>query len=403
MAVVDRYILRQIAKPILTAIAIGLLVLLAERMVRLLDVTLGKRNSFGVVFELLTYLLPHYLGLAVPVALFLGLLFGFNKLSRDSEIDAFLAAGIGLHRLIRPVVYLSIVLCAFSLLIFGWLQPYARSAYRNVLFTVKNVEVFYLAEEGVFMQAGTRTFILDSLSRKDGSFKKIFLFDNRDAKGSETLTAATGKLIPDPTGQRPILHLEKGHRLDIPARPNFHSADPLPAPVAGDFAFADTPLGKLSEKLTRNRGVDEREMTLPELFAARNDISPDIGVNAMTAELNGRLVNIAGMLLLPILALPFALGRRRHLRAYRFGVAVALLISYHEIIQQGTLITANSGTTPFLTIWLPFALLSVFSLWRFWTTCFTVSTDRFDPLFDRLALWTRAIRHRLFPQYESQQ
>ena len=104
MQVLDRYILKQIAKPLLTAIAIGMLILLAERMVRLLDVTLGKRNSFGVVFELLAYLLPHYLGQAIPVALFLGLMFGFNKLSRDSEIDAFLAAGIGLHRLIAPVV-----------------------------------------------------------------------------------------------------------------------------------------------------------------------------------------------------------------------------------------------------------------------------------------------------------
>ena len=73
MAIADRYILRQVAKPILTAIAIGMMVLLAERMVRLLDVTLGKRNSFAVVFELLAYLAPHYLGLAVPLALFLGL------------------------------------------------------------------------------------------------------------------------------------------------------------------------------------------------------------------------------------------------------------------------------------------------------------------------------------------
>ena len=89
MSVVDRYILRQISKPLITAIIIGMLVLLAERMVRLLDVTLGKRNSFGMVFELLAYLLPHYLGMAIPVALFLGLMFGFSKLSRDSEIDAF--------------------------------------------------------------------------------------------------------------------------------------------------------------------------------------------------------------------------------------------------------------------------------------------------------------------------
>ena len=97
--IADRYVLRQVAKPLVTAMTIGLLVLLAERMVRLLDTTLGKKNSFGVVFEMLAYLAPHYLGLALPAALFLGLLFGFNRMSRDSEVDAFLASGVGVHRL----------------------------------------------------------------------------------------------------------------------------------------------------------------------------------------------------------------------------------------------------------------------------------------------------------------
>src|SRR3990170_5847246 len=121
VTIVDRYIVRQVLKPLLTAVSIGLLMLLAERMVRLLDVTLGKKNSFSVVFELLAYLVPHYLGLALPAAMFLGLLFGFNRLSKDSEIDAFLAAGIGLHRLVRPVVGLAVVLALVSLGIFGWL------------------------------------------------------------------------------------------------------------------------------------------------------------------------------------------------------------------------------------------------------------------------------------------
>ena len=400
MAVVDRYILRQIAKPILTAITIGLLVLLAERMVRLLGVTLGKHNSFGVVFELLAYLLPHYLGLAIPVALFLGLLFGFNKLSRDSEIDAFLAAGIGLHRLVQPVLLLSVVFAICSLLIFGWLQPHARYAYRAVLFTVKNVEVFYLAEEGVFMQAGARTFILDRLSRKDGSFRKIFLFDNRGEKGGETITASSGRLVPDPRGQRPILHLEQGHRLELPSWTDASSDSPLPSPVVGDFAFADTPLGKISDKFTRARGIDERELTLPELIDRRNSPPSGVTLRSMSAELNNRLVNVVAMMVLPILALPFAIGRRRHLRAYRFGVAVALLIGFHEIMDQGGLITENTGITPLLTIWTPFVLLVIFAVWRFWNVCFTVRIDRFDPLFDWMATVSQRIKQRLFPQAE---
>ena len=64
--IVDTYILRQVVKPLAGAMAIGLLVLLAERMVRLLDTVLGKKNSFAVVFELLAYLVPHYLGSCCP-------------------------------------------------------------------------------------------------------------------------------------------------------------------------------------------------------------------------------------------------------------------------------------------------------------------------------------------------
>jgi lipopolysaccharide export system permease protein len=58
ISIVDRYVLKQIARPLAGAMAIGLMMLLAERMVRLLDTTLGKKNSFAVVFELLAYLVP---------------------------------------------------------------------------------------------------------------------------------------------------------------------------------------------------------------------------------------------------------------------------------------------------------------------------------------------------------
>ena len=165
LKLVDRHVLRQVSLPLAAALVIGLLMLLADRMVRLLDTTLGKKNSFTVVFEMLAYLVPHYLGTALPAALFLGLLLGFGRMSANSETDAFMASGVGLNRLARPVILLGVLMCLLSVVIMGWVQPHARYAYRSVVFDVQNVEVFYLAEEGVFMQAGDRTFILDKLDR----------------------------------------------------------------------------------------------------------------------------------------------------------------------------------------------------------------------------------------------
>lgn len=394
--IVDRYVLRQLAKPLVTSIAIGLLVLLAERMVRLLDTTLGKKNSFGVVFEMLAYLVPHYLGVALPAALFLGLLFSFNKMSRDSEIDALLASGIGLHRIAQPVAILSLILAAFAVLIVGWMQPHTRYAYRAVVFDIQNVDVFYLAEEGIFMEAGTRTFILDKLDRSAGSFERIFLFDNRGAGGIETVTASSGKLIENPKTPVPVLRLVNGHRLQIDRMPSLAPDQQPPKSTVSNFEVADTPLGQVADKTFRPRGVDERELTLPELIAQQDTPPTDTTKDQMRAELHKRIIAMLTLPMLPFLAVPFALGRRRNQRNYRFGIALVLLIALHEIIEQGAITTRANGTSPWLTMWLPFLAVTAFAAWRFWSASFTLKGGSFDNIIDRIAVTVRRFFGSIF-------
>ncbi|HEY5599005.1 MAG TPA: LptF/LptG family permease, partial [Kiloniellales bacterium] len=342
------------------------------------------------------YLVPHYLGTAIPAALFLGLLFGFNKLSKDSEIDAFMAAGIGLHRLARPVIVLSAALAVVSLAIFGWLQPHTRYAYRSVVFDVQNVEVFYLAEAGVFMQAGTRTFILDKLDRGKNAFDHVFLFDDRGGAGSETVTAARGSLIEIAGQPRPVLRLENGHRLKLASRPVF-GGGAAPLPGIAEFASTDTPLGKISDDIFRPRGEDERELTMPELYAELDTPPAGTTRDAMRAELHSRLIRILTPLILPVLAVPFAIGRRRSQRAYRFGLALVLLVAFHEVIEQGSLATRINGLSPWLTMWLPFALLTAFAFWRFTVTCFLLRQDRLEAAINAVSDGLRQLRRRVFP------
>jgi lipopolysaccharide export system permease protein len=387
LTVIDRYVLRQISMPLLASLGIGLLVLLAERLVRLLDVTLGKKNSFGVVFELLAYLVPHYLGTAIPAALFLGLLFGFNKLSKNHEIDAMMAAGIGLHRLLRPALWLALLFSIASLAMFGWIQPQTRYAYRSVLFDVANVDAFFLAEEGVFMQSGNRTFILDKLNRTDNSFERIFVFDYQGPGGSETLTASSGKLITVPGQNRPILRLNDGHRLLVERWPTLTgSGTAVPASVA-KFDQTDTPLGKVSKDLFRPRGEDEREMTLPEIYAAMDNPPKSTTKNAMRAEFHRRIINIIAMLILPVLAIPFAIGRARSPRAYRMAIALVLLVGFHEILEQGALAAKLGTFSPWISMWFPMALLTAFAIWRFWNASFRIAGDGFDAVFLPVSEW----------------
>ena len=394
-SILDRYILRQVATPLLASLSIGLLMLLADRMVRVLERTLGKKSSFLSAFELMAYLVPHYLGTAVPAALFLGLLFGFNKLSKSSELDAMLASGISYHRMMRPVMLLALIFSLLALGMFGWLQPYARYAYRSALFDIVNVDAFFLAEEGVFMQAGSRTFILDKLDRENSRFERIFLFDDRGPKGAETLTASEGVLIAVPGQTRPVLRLENGHQLDLDKWPTANLAVP---PRVGTFETTETPLGNVSKDLFRPRGGDHRELTIVELYQQIDTPPQDVTRDAMRAAFHNRLVNIVIMLVLPFLALPFAVGRVRSPRAYRITIAMVLLVAFHELIGQGQRLTASSDISPWLTLWLPTFLLTAFAFWRFYKMSFTLTENAMDrfltPIHDAVSgllrrLWRR--------------
>src|SRR4029077_15125232 len=88
--------------------------------------------------KMLANLIPHYLGIAIPAAFFVGILLAITRLSGDSELDAIHSMGVGLRRLLVPLMGLAVVLMIGSAILIGVLQPYTRYAYRALVYTVQN-------------------------------------------------------------------------------------------------------------------------------------------------------------------------------------------------------------------------------------------------------------------------
>ena len=138
MSLIDRYLLRLAFWPMVGATGVTLIALLLERTLRLLDMLAASSDRFGFVAQLAVNLVPHYVGLTLPAAFFLALVVVVNRMNQSSEVDALLAAGVSLTRLAAPYLCLAAALTAVSLLVFGFLQPYSRYAYRAVLHTAQN-------------------------------------------------------------------------------------------------------------------------------------------------------------------------------------------------------------------------------------------------------------------------
>jgi lipopolysaccharide export system permease protein len=152
--------------------------------------------------------------------------------------------------------------------------------------------------------------------------------------------------------------------LKLDRWPTLDGASEIPQANIIEFATTDTPLGKVSDNIFRPRGEDERELTLPELYAQLDTPPQGATRNSMRAELHKRIVNVVTLFILPLLAVPFAIGRQRSQRGYSFGTALVLIIAFHEIIEQGAVATKTNGLSPWISMWFPFGMITIFAVWR---------------------------------------
>src|SRR5690606_6207859 len=103
MSSFGRHLMREIASRTVAVLIVALLALLAERLLRIVELVTTWRGNVLMVFEMLAYLVPHYLRVALPAAFFLAVFLTFRRLGRDGELTALMACGYGPCQWLRPV------------------------------------------------------------------------------------------------------------------------------------------------------------------------------------------------------------------------------------------------------------------------------------------------------------
>src|SRR5690606_31799663 len=116
------------------------------------------------------------------------------------------------------------------------------------------------------------------------------------------------------------------------------------------------------------RGENEREMTVPELWVSPGVPEKRIEPAEVAAELHVRLVRVAATFILPLVAAPLAIGRRRAHRSYGFVIGITVLLLFNQLVQLGKSLADDGKISVLLGLWLPFGLFTllgiVMSGWR---------------------------------------
>ena len=129
----DRYALRLIAGPLALALLALLLAQLLERLLRLFDLAASAGAQPAIVLVMAATLVPHYLGLALPMAFTAAIFMAAARMCDDNELDVMLVTGRSIARVTAPYFVLAVLLAMFSLYLYGQVQPLARYGYNVVV------------------------------------------------------------------------------------------------------------------------------------------------------------------------------------------------------------------------------------------------------------------------------
>jgi lipopolysaccharide export system permease protein len=378
MRTIDGYLLAKTARPLLGCIAVALIAMLLERLLELMQLVLNNGGPTLLILKMLANLVPFYLGLAIPAALFIGVMLAVMRLGGDSELDAIYATGMGLRRLVVPVMAMTLLLAIGYGLIVGFLQPYTRYAYRALVYAVTNSVWTTSLETGQFLAGpNNMTLAIDGFSPGDRALSGVFLHQ-RNADGTATTTASAGRLYRAEAGPRLILSLDRGTWIrDDPStkKPTVLTFDRMDLPLDGAGQIAKF----------RARGARNLELTLAELWRHWNDPPPGVSRAAVHAEFHARTVRIVSMLFLPLLAFPLGLGSRRAQRHVSLIAGLALLILYHHTLQFGSDLASAGTLSPGLALWLPCTLFAALSLWAFRAASARPGYNPVSAVLDRIA------------------
>jgi lipopolysaccharide export system permease protein len=361
VALVDRYLARLITVPLLATLVIAAMLLLLEKMLRLFDFVAEQGGPVSVVWKMLANLIPEYLSLGIPIGLMLGILLAFRRLATSSELDVLLAVGMSYRRLLR-VPFLFAVLFAFiNLAIVGFVEPRSRYAYEGLRYELRTGALGASIKVGEFTKLGHGVTLRVERSREGGrELSGIFVMANgRDGK-TLAVTAEHGRFMATDDPNTIILRLSRGTLV--------HDAPNFPAPRVLGFESHDLPIDLPKEEAFRQRGGRNNELTIVELAkSGATAAGLDKERNKNKAEFHFRLVEVATMLLLPMLGLALAVPPKRSTSALGVFLSIVMLVTYHKINEYAEALGGRGNIPPVLILWGPFLLFAGLVWWMYRT------------------------------------
>jgi len=311
--IIARYLTKQILQ--LTA-ALTLILLAVAVLIRLLnylgDATEGNIDP-SVLLLLMSYRLPEFVQLILPLALLLSILLAYGRMYADNEMTVLIASGLSKRRLLAYTLLSSSAIILLISYLSLSLTPWGLMNSETLLEKQKDLNEFDVMVPGIFqdISSGARTTYAENI--EDNVIENVFMHETESDRLIVASSASLSQNAESGDSDRLVVFAE-GSLTEGMATESFYSV---------------TSFGELAVRIPqREINIDlsqvEQTMNTTELWSS--------ATNSGIAELQWRLSLILIVPVLCLLAVPLSKVNPRQGRFAKLAPAVLLYIIYFALL-----------------------------------------------------------------------
>ena len=178
-----------------------------------IDDLVGKGVEWYYLIELLFYTSASLVPLALPISVLLSSLMTFGNLGEHNELAALKSSGVGLVRVMRPLIFLMLFICGSAFLFSNYVMPVANLKGETLLRNISTKKPALNIRAGVFY-GGIEGFSI-KIGEKYGPDRKllreVYIYDHTSVEGKRKVIAAKrGAMDLTPDERFLLIDLEEG-------------------------------------------------------------------------------------------------------------------------------------------------------------------------------------------------
>ncbi len=205
MPLIERYIFRRTTQVFLLTLGALVAALWVTQVLKELDVVTAKGQAISIFLLMTLFGLPALVQVIAPIAYLVAVILTLNNLANDGELPVIPASGASPKAVNRPIIALGVIVMLAVAFSHHVLTPASLANFRALLTRVRADVIATLAKPGGFRDVDQGLTMHFRSKVADGSFRDIFVNDERDPKESVTFTAARGFVLQHAGGSYLIL------------------------------------------------------------------------------------------------------------------------------------------------------------------------------------------------------